>query len=411
MATEILCEHDVATVRESVREIGLRLDFPPPDLRRAQAIASEICLHVLAIHCPAEVFVTVLRRGGRTGISLVLQTPAKITEKDIEDDSLSPGLGLAGARRLADLWEISVRNGKTTLHAAQWTPGRRPEEALADRYLQLIETTPHTAWAFGRQAVIDGLGIADMAALHAHAMKHASSADSVQHCYEEALAAFELVYRSFPEARLSMKGIHELLEQETERLAQSLHDEAAQAMAALSIGIEGIECGHEDCAGQVARLKSLVEQTDHLFRSLSHELLSPRLADEGLSSALRALCESFSSRRGIHVEYRDDLHRRLEPAFEQAFYRMVQTSLSNVVRHAGASNVLVRSFAAGSSVVCSVRDNGRGLGPAQLHSAGLGLRGIRERAAALGGTMEMQDVLPHGLEVRLCLPDKASPGN
>jgi signal transduction histidine kinase len=400
----ILREDDVSTARNIVRETGLAMGFSLPDLCLVQAIVSEMCLHSLAQGCPADLSVTALSRAGRAGISMVMRVPVKITEEEVRDDRRTPGLGLAGAKRFADHWEISIRSGKTTVHAIKWQPRFAPAR-LRERYLQVIETAPHQAWDFGRQAVLSGAGITDMTALHAEAMKHVSSPETAQQCFEEALAAFEMVYRGFGEARASMNGIHELLELETKRIAQTLHDEAAQTMAALSMGVDGLECGNEGCAAQALRLKAMVEEADNLFRELSHELRPPLLEEKGLAAALQSLSGSFSSRRGIQVEFCDHLKRRIDTPRERALYRTVQTALANVVRHAGATYVLVSIFDLCGAVGCTVRDNGRGLDPERQQSAGLGLRGIRESAAALGGTIELETVLPHGLEIRICLPD------
>jgi signal transduction histidine kinase len=408
LAIAIRLEGDIAAARNAVRETGLALGFPVPALRLAQAVISEMCLYALNSGIAADLSVYALKRAGREGISMVMQAPVEIAEKELNDDRLAPGLGLAGAKRLSDHWEVSVRRGKTTVHAIKWQPDSTHAD-LAGQYLQMVETAPHKAWEFGRQAVLDGLGITAMAVLHAEAMKLVSDPAQAQLCFEEVLAAFEMVYLGCSEARACMSGIHELLEQETERIAQSLHDEAAQAMAALSIGVNDLQCEKaSSCGPHVVRLRAMVEEADNLFRGLSHELRPPLLENEGLAPALQHLSENFSSRRGIRVEFRDDLQRRLAPPLERAMYRTVQTALANVVRHARASNVVVRIFASGASVVCSVRDDGRGIDSEQPRSPGLGLRGVRERAAALGGTLELESVLPHGLEIRIRLPDQAA---
>jgi signal transduction histidine kinase len=407
MIVVLLREWDIATAREGVRQTGLALGFAAPDLRLVEAVASEMCLHALSLGCPVDLSITALNRTGRAGISMVMRAPFEITEREFQNDEHSPGLRLPGAKRLSDHWEISIRNGKTTVHAIKWRPDSAPA-GLAKRYLQVIETAPQKAWEFGRQAVLDGFSLTAIAALHAETMKHVSCPPQAQQCFEEVLAAFEMVYRGFSEARTSINGIHELLELQAERIAQSLHDEAEQALAVLSLEVDGLECGEEVCAAQALRLKAMVEEAGNLFRTLSHELRPPLLEDEGLAAALLGLCDSFSSRRRICVEFRDDLKRRLDPPLERAMYRTVQTALANVVRHAGATQVLVRIFASGASIFCAVRDNGRGLDPEQLRSPGLGLRGVGEWAAALGGTVELELVQPHGLEIRIRLPDSST---
>jgi signal transduction histidine kinase len=405
---KILFKDDIVAARNAVLETSLAMGFPVPALRHAQAVISEMCLYALNSGSTADLSVYALNRAGRDGISMVMHAPVEITEKELHDDWLTSGLGLAGAKRLSDHWEISVRRGKTTVHAIKWQPADPTHAGLESQYLQMVETAPHKAWEFGRQAVLDGLSIAAMAALHAAAVKRVSDPAKAHLCFEEALAAFEMVYLGFGEARASMSGIHDLLEQETERIAQSLHDEAAQTMAALSIGVDDLQCEQGPCAAQAVRLRAMVEEADNLFRGLSHELRPPLLEDEGLAPALRHLCESFSSRRGISVEFNDDLMRRLAPQADRAMYRTVQTALANVVRHARASNVVVRTFTSGASVVCAVRDDGRGIDPEQPRSRGLGLRGVRERAAALGGTIELDPVVPHGLEIRILLPERVA---
>jgi signal transduction histidine kinase len=400
----ILRENDIAVARDRVRETGLALEFPLPAIRLAQAIISELSLYAIGSGRAADVSVYSLNRAGRAGISMVMQT-VEIAEKDFHDDRLCPGLGLAGAKRLSDHWETSVRRGRTTIHAIKWRPVASTPAEPASQYLQMIENTPDKAWAFGRQAVLDGLGITAMTALHTEAMKRVSAPAQAQLCFEEALAAFEMVYLGFGEARASMSGIHELLEQETERIAHSLHDETAQTIAALSLGVDDLECERDACRAQAGRLRNIVEESGKLFRGLSHELRPPLLEDEGLAPALQHLCKSFSSRRGIRVEFHDGLERRLAPLIDRAIYRTVQIALANVVRHARASNVMVRTSTSGASVLCAVRDDGCGIDPAQPRSAGLGFRGIRERAFALGGTIELESVLPHGLEIRIRLPD------
>jgi signal transduction histidine kinase len=267
------------------------------------------------------------------------------------------------------------------------------------------------AFAFGRRAVLNGLGVLDMAAIHCESMDQIPILGSphfktrARECFEEALTAFEMVYRGFSEAHSAMHNINELLEQEAERMAHSLHDDAGQTIAALTIGIDELECQHAGCTIQTNRLKTIVEAAGNLFRGLSHELCPPLLESAGLGPTLHALCVSFSSRNGLRVSFRDDLQRRVAKALEMAIYRTAQVGLANVVRHAHAENATVSIGAYGKSIVCSVRDDGLGIDTEKVPAAALGLKGVRQRVLSLGGTVEIDSVHPHGFELRICLPD------
>jgi anti-sigma regulatory factor (Ser/Thr protein kinase) len=119
MVITILREDDIAAARNAVRETGFALGFPVSALSAAQAIISEMCLYAINSGSTADLTVYALNRAGRAGISMVMQT-VEVTEKELQDDRLTPGLGLPGAKRLSDHWDVSVRRGRTTVHAMKW---------------------------------------------------------------------------------------------------------------------------------------------------------------------------------------------------------------------------------------------------------------------------------------------------
>jgi hypothetical protein len=405
-------EADILKVREAVRLAANALDFGQRDLRLVLAAVSELSIDVLE-GGGGGILVSGLRRSGREGISIVITLQGVMKPACAADEA---GLGFAGARKLLDEYEVSVRDGRTIVHAIQW---RGPPVNMTGEYRSVLEDSAarpreeslHRAFVFGRRAVLNGLGLPDMAALHRDAMDRIADRENppagimARECFEEALGAFEMVYRGFPEARNAMRNINELLEQETERMAHTLHDEAGQTIAALSIGIDELECGAAACIVQARRLKAIVEDAGNLFRGLSHELRPPLLDDAGLAPALRALCESLSSRHGFRVSFRDKLQRRLAYPVEKALYRTAQVGLANVARHACARNATVSIGVSGKWILCSVRDDGRGMDANGNASGGLGLQGVRKSAAALGGTIKTAAVRPHGFELRICLPD------
>jgi signal transduction histidine kinase len=408
----IRSEADIASARDAVRLTANAVAFQPADLRLVLAAASELCLGALE-NGGGELLVSELRRSGREGLSIVMKQ-GRIERRSADDC----GLGFDGVKRLIDEYTASVRGGKTIVHAIKWR--RQPPREMTAEYRVLLEhgvahggeESLQRAFAFGRRAVLNGLGALDLMAIHSDCMVLLAHPESPQHfntrareCLEEALAAFEMVYRGFPEARNAMHNINGLLEQEAERIAHSLHDDAGQTIAALQIGIDQLDCEHAACILQTRRLKAIVEEAGNLFRGLSHELCPPLLERAGLGPAVHALCVSLTSRSGLRISFLDNLQRRLAGPVEMAIYRTAQVGLANVIRHAHAEHATVSIGVSGKSVVCSVRDDGCGMAAGVSPNAALGLKGVRERVAALGGTVETAPVRPHGFELRISLPD------
>jgi signal transduction histidine kinase len=408
----IRSEADIVSARDAVRLTANAVAFQTADLRLVLAAVSELCLHALETG-GGELLVTELRRSGREGLSIVMKQGGM--ERSSAEDG---GLGFAGAKRLTDECTVSVRGDRTIIHAIKWR--RLPLSEMTAEYRSLLEhglaqsgeEPLQRVFAFGRRAVLNGLGALDVMAIHSDSMALLAHTERPhfntrgQECLEEALAAFEMVYRGFPEARHAMRNINGLLEQEAERIAHSLHDDAGQTIAALEIGIDELDCEHAACMVQTKRLKAIVEEAGRMFRGLSHELCPPLLARAGLAPAVDALCVSLTSRSGLRISFRDDLQeRRLAGPVEMAIYRTAQVGLANVIRHAHAEHATVSIGVFGKSIVCAVRDDGKGMETGVSPNAALGLKGVRERVVALGGTIETAPVQPHGFELRISLPD------
>jgi signal transduction histidine kinase len=298
------------------------------------------------------------------------------------------------------------------------------QQQLSDRYHGLMEQAGlltlkellANANGLGEWAVRGGCGIGEILDAH-HKMADSfmrgigepeDTAKLSQVVLQEVLSPFDAVYRGAEEANKALHSVNELLDREARRIAQSLHDEAGQLLATLSLAVDCLGCDRQSyCGDSVQRVQKLVGEADLMFRRLSHEM-RPRVLDEmGLVPALHFLADGFSQRRGLTVDLIDEIGDRLCPLLESTIYRMVQVALSNVVQHAGAQRVTTRLSKTDSWVRCSVADDGRGMDPAAVtstQSMGLGLLGIRERADALGGRVEITAALPHGTEVAIYLP-------
>ncbi|HWY77283.1 MAG TPA: PAS domain-containing protein [Verrucomicrobiae bacterium] len=208
---------------------------------------------------------------------------------------------------------------------------------------------------------------------------------------------------------------HRLLElQETERrhLARELHDEIGQGLTALKINLQAVQRLGE--AAQFApRLLDSIGIVDRILkqvRDLSLDLRPSMLDDLGLCAALRWYADQQGQRAGLRIQFAcADLDTRLEPAVETACFRVAQEALTNVVRHARASKVLVRLETDGPSLHLAVCDDGAGFDPEKLRrhpdpDSRLGLLGMEERASLIGGRIEFRSAPRQGTEVHAWFP-------
>lgn len=205
-----------------------------------------------------------------------------------------------------------------------------------------------------------------------------------------AAVAIDLSQRVARDALQRVVGAQEL---ERRRLARELHDETGQALTSILLGLHGIEEGTEDEAMRkaVAEVRDLVRSTLQDVRQLAVELRPKALDDFGLVAALERLTESFAEQTGISVEFEPALPEgRLPAEAETALYRIVQESLTNVVKHARASRVSVVLTRKDDSVSVVVEDDGVGFEPARARDGGLGLVGMRERVGLLGGRLTIE---------------------
>jgi signal transduction histidine kinase len=194
-------------------------------------------------------------------------------------------------------------------------------------------------------------------------------------------------------ARDALQRVVEAQESERRRLARELHDETGQALTSILLGLKGLEekLSADDSRAAVADLRELVVSTLQDVRRLAVELRPTALDDFGLVAALERLTESFAEQSRIPVDFQSTLPaQRLPEEVETALYRIVQESLTNVVKHAQASRVSVLLTRKNGAVAAVVEDDGRGFDPAEVADGGFGLIGMRERVTALGGRLELE---------------------
>ena len=204
-------------------------------------------------------------------------------------------------------------------------------------------------------------------------------------------------------------------EGERRRLARELHDEAGQHLTALGLGLRALTDVVRPGSEVERRTEALGAMVDTLGREL-HALavrLRPRALDDfGLEAALAADAEAWARRTGIRVDVHAPAAERLAPEVESAVYRIAQEALTNVARHSGASRASVTVERRDGHLWVAVEDDGRGFDPDAPPRAagepaaggGLGLLGIRERVALLGGTVDVESGPDTGTTLYVRLP-------
>ncbi len=182
-------------------------------------------------------------------------------------------------------------------------------------------------------------------------------------------------------------------ELERRRLARELHDETGQALTSILLGLKPLESSvaDEDSRAAVVSLRELVVTTLQNVRRLAVELRPSALDDFGLVPALERLVDTFRDQSQLGVDVESNLgDERLPSDVETTIYRIVQEALSNVVKHAEATQVSILLTRKPAAVAAMVEDNGRGFDPADVSRDGLGLVGMRERVSLLGGRLRIE---------------------
>lgn len=227
---------------------------------------------------------------------------------------------------------------------------------------------------------------------------------------ELSLAFNDLLDRLEHERRDSARRALDAQEDERRRLARELHDQVGQTLTGVALQLDTLAgLVPDDLRPRVQALEEAARTGVEEVREIARGLRPEALDDFGLRSALVSLGSTFTEQTGVKLASR--LERdlpELDRDDELVVYRVAQESLTNVARHAGASRAEVVLEAHDGTVVLSIRDDGRGISEDAARD-GVGVRGMRERALLVGGSLDISAILPHGTEVRLALPAPADP--
>jgi signal transduction histidine kinase len=196
-------------------------------------------------------------------------------------------------------------------------------------------------------------------------------------------------------------------EEERRRISRELHDETGQSLMVLRFHLEMLG-GDAKTDEQKTKIVEALEVLDRTIEGLRRTIarLSPRVLEElGLVAAIRRQAQLLVKHTGIkpHLELQDDVGF-LDHDLQVALYRSVQEALHNLAKHSRASNFTVRLAASSNKVSLSIEDDGIGFSPRTAQERGYGLTGMRERAAALGGSMKVRSERGKGTQIHIVFP-------
>ena len=300
------------------------------------------------------------------------------------------------------------------------TPFNR--QTLGDAYVLALEaylacpeeSALSGAYELGRKALHDGLSPMDLVAMHESALEQTRGFDlgneqpAVARATTfllESLSPFELTYRRFMESNVALRGLNEALENQSRHTARQIHDGAGQILFSLQLALAELMAGlPRRWKPQFDHVMQLADHLDQQLRGLSRDLYPVALDDLGLNAAIRHLLDGVATRAGLKVSFQSTVPDRLPSQVAISLYRAIHEGITNVVRHANASELSVTMEKDREGLVATVTDNGVGITNTGNQPAGLGLRGIRDRLKGLHGELEVRSTPGNGTRLIITIP-------
>jgi len=198
-------------------------------------------------------------------------------------------------------------------------------------------------------------------------------------------------------------------EEERAALARNVHDDFGQVLTALKMDLRDVrrraKRGEPVAPERLDAIDQLVDNLIRTARQVASDLRPPILENLGLRESVEIQAAEFFQRTGIRCDVRGaPIEFRVDDHTELLLYRVVQESLTNVMRHAAATAVVIAIRVAGSQLVLAVEDNGRGLAAEPPVGKRFGIFGMRERTLALGGQFTMRSSDRGGTVVEVAVP-------
>jgi len=228
---------------------------------------------------------------------------------------------------------------------------------------------------------------------------------------DEGKRAEEEIGKSRERLRNLSGRLQSLLEEERTRISREIHDELGQALTALKLDLSLtrrslVSGGHSKQSAEIQECERAVNRIIRTMRKIATDLRPGILDELGVAAAIEWLAKDFQNRTGISCKViLQGVDKISDTARSTAIFRIVQESLTNVMRHAAASQVKVSLERKARALVVEVRDNGIGIAEVRIFgSKSFGLTGMRERVRLLGGKAEIHGIPGKGTLVRVTIP-------
>lgn len=218
--------------------------------------------------------------------------------------------------------------------------------------------------------------------------------------------AYEKLLKTENEIRNFARQLNDKLEEERGRLAREIHDEFGQQLTGLKMSLASLQNlkGNDEQAQRVVNdMIQGVETTIHSLRNFSTELRPGILDTLGLLPSLEWLCREFEKKTGINclLKYKNII-QSFDEGLSITFFRICQEALTNIAKHAQATQVEIRLLQKGQWLILTVSDNGKGIQTEILEDPfSLGLIGMRERARLIGAELKITSTKNHGTTIQL----------
>jgi len=198
-------------------------------------------------------------------------------------------------------------------------------------------------------------------------------------------------------------------EQERKRVARELHDQTGQALASIMVRLDVLDKSYKSGLSEEigALKKSLIEEMGALH-DLARELRPSILDDMGLVPGLELYFDQVRERHDLDVEFVEISMQkeRADHCVETCVYRIIQESLTNIIKHAEADAVKILLEWRREKIRCVIEDNGKGFDPENIPNDRLGLYGMEERAHLLGGVLKVDSECGEGTMISFTIPAK-----
>ncbi len=327
---------------------------------------------------------------------------------------------------------------------------RQYTTTLQDYLVVQQETDLQQAYQLGREAIARGMGVLQMVRLHQQALasclsllpaaERTRTLSAAETFFLETLSPFEATHRGFHEANQRLRQLNDTLEhrnaelaalnrslcdlssqilhvqeEERKRISRELHDEAGQKLTAINMNLSVLQRGGNVDAARfkktIAETQNLLQQTMETLHRFASELRPAMLDELGLLPALRSYLKGLAERTGLRVNIRASAEaENLDSDQKTVLFRVAQESLTNVAKHAQASQVglTLRKITHGFQM--EIKDDGKSFQvDRQLSANGkkrLGLLGMRERVRLVNGRFAVESAPGKGTTVRVVIPLK-----